>query len=104
MLAYELQRNANPSPCGFEDIYSASKVFIPYILSVCSMNIMRGTGKRFFPTAQLSKAEALAILLRMFKREFRTSVKPWYKNYYTFGVAYGIIDTDITEMEKLITR
>lgn len=102
-LLMKKQREHNPN-CGFKDIYTAQTDLIPYIISACSMGVMKGVNGYAYPTKTLSKGEAIAILMRIVRNDIKQEGNPRYKSYYEVARAYGITYASLKDMENTVTR
>ncbi len=93
--------------CEFSDIDWADSTLVPHILNSCKMWIFRGTSDgRYMPTWSITKAEALAVIVRMFKsRLLDESTDPRYLNYYLQAKKLWLTkESNIYSLNRPLTR
>lgn len=81
-----------------------------YVLEAFMYNIFNrtlntGTEQRFYPKNHLTKAQALAMLMRLANKREDETITPWYKNYIISGVTLKWFTTaEFADAEAPITR
>ncbi|USN57178.1 MAG: S-layer homology domain-containing protein [Candidatus Peribacteria bacterium] len=82
--------------CDFTDIDNADPTLVPHILETCRLGIFRGYNGLFMPFNQITRAEVLAVLLRIYNQAKLDETKnPWWLDYYTQAQGLGITDETI---------
>ncbi len=102
-LLVNKQWNTNPN-CWFKDIYRWDKNLIPYLISACSMSILKWANWYIQPTKWLTKWEAVTIIMRLIRNDINTNSNPRYKNAYNLARAYWITYDTLQNMTKKTTR
>jgi hypothetical protein len=69
--------------CEFKDITAADPSLRNAMLTSCLLWLFHGKDGNFMPLKDLSKAEALAVLVRTIDKKQDESTVPWYKNYHS---------------------
>ena len=96
--------------CDFSDINSGDYSLKEYVLLACELGLVKGTGGKFLPTNNLTRAEAFTILSRAMSANAgedapSEDVAPWYANHFKAMQSAGITkETDVTAQERPITR
>lgn len=94
-----------PANCTFQDIKNADATLTGWIIQSCKLNILKGGDGFFAPTKALSRAEAIAVLLRMFDETQDESMVPRWTNYFIRANQLGLInETTDVNFNKSITR
>lgn len=94
-----------PDSCVFADITSADPTLSGWIAQSCKLSILKGWDGYFAPTKPLTRAEAIAVLLRMFDQPQNESVIPRWSNYFTKANELGLInEASDVNFNKSITR
>ena len=97
------QWDSNPN-CWFSDIYMTNPDLIPYIISACTMGLMKWVDWRGLPKTVLNKWTSLAIIMNVVKNDIANTANPRYKNHYNTARAYWITKDKLENMTKRITR
>lgn len=92
------------SDCSFNDIEFYDDTLVPSIIESCELWFFNWSKGNFMPNNNLSKAEAITILLRPV-RNLSENFDPWRFNAFNIWNANWIIDeTDLQWMTQPITR
>jgi hypothetical protein len=95
-IATNLNVVRNTSTCTFSDVASTSE-FSSFITHVCQYGVMNGTNGKFFPQQVVTKAEFIAMLMRLFEgKALDENVFPWWKNYYDKAIELRLISAQDT--------
>ncbi len=97
----------NTSSCQFNDLEWADETLKPFIFDSCKLWIFKGTAEGdFFPSQSLTKAEAIAVVIRMFNRwTLDEAWDPWYLNYYLEARNLELTkEKNIFALERPLTR
>ncbi len=95
-------RNTN---CNFDDKWIFNPELVPFIQNVCQRGIIKGFNNNYMAQKQLTRPEAMAILIRMF--EWKASFEnqhPRWSDYYIKGRALGLTTLENNNFEKEISR
>jgi hypothetical protein len=96
--------------CSFSDINSGDYSLRDYVLLACELGLVRGTGGKFLPTNNLTRAEAFTILSRAMSANAGEDAPaedgtPWYAGHFQAMQTAGITkETDVSAQERSITR
>jgi hypothetical protein len=96
--------------CSFSDINSGDYTLRDYVLLACELGLVRGTGGKFLPTNNLTRAEAFTILSRAMSANASEDAPaedttPWYLGHFQAMQTAGITkETDVSAQERSITR
>jgi hypothetical protein len=94
--ATQLTTVRNPASCSFSDVVSSSE-FKDAITRVCQYGVMNGTNGKFNPTQTVTKAEFVAMLIRLFEgKALDESVSPRWTNYYKRAIELSLISAQDT--------
>ena len=92
--------------CEFIDADQFNPTLKEHIANTCKRNILKGYSGTFSPVDTLTKAQAMAVLIRMF--EWKTSYEKqnprweiYYKKWFTIGLTTV---NDINKFDKKVTR
>lgn len=94
----------NNSACEFTDISNADYTLLPYIIKSCELWLLKGAGNRFMPFDNITKAQAVTVVIRSLYGFLDEDVTPRYQNYYEQATSLWIIDYHVSEMDEDITR
>lgn len=84
--------------CNFVDIENADPTLIPHINETCRLGIFRWSRGRFMPFNQITRAEVMAVLLRIYNQErLDETQNPWWLDYYQQGQELGITEETIQD-------
>ncbi|HPC34721.1 MAG TPA: hypothetical protein PLP73_03575, partial [Candidatus Absconditabacterales bacterium] len=103
-LGYQdLEKN---SDCNFNDSDKFDSTLAPHIANVCKRGLFKGSNGSYMPLNNLTKAEAMAVLLRMFEGKMSYELQvPWREHYYTKGRLIGLTNIeDINKFDKGLER
>jgi len=82
--------------CEFSDVDSQSE-FKDSITKVCQYGIMAGSNDKFSPDQVVTKAEFVAMLIRLFDwAKLDESVNPWWTEYYKRAIEIWLISAQDT--------
>jgi hypothetical protein len=96
--------------CNFSDINAGDYSLKEYVLLACELGLVRGTGGKFLPTNNLTRAEAFTILSRAMSANAgeeapAEDTTPWYANHFKAMQSAGITkETDVDAQVRAITR
>lgn len=92
--------------CEFIDAELFNPTLKEHIANTCKRNILKWYSGTFSPVETLTKAQAMAVLIRMF--EWKTSYEkqnPRWEIYYKKGFTIGLTNVnDINKFDKNVTR
>lgn len=97
----------NSRSCDFKDINQADSSLAKHIISSCKMWIFRWTSEwTYIPLWSITKAEALAVIVRMFKNNLLDESKnPRYLNYYLQAKKLWLTkESNIYSLNRPLTR
>jgi hypothetical protein len=95
------ERNAD---CLFHDFQEARE-FALYMYDACANGLMYGNQNRFYPQNSLSRAEAIAAIVRHIAGNMNQVATPRYANYVSYAKNQGLIDNDTqSAMEQKMVR
>ncbi len=91
--------------CSFGDINTVGPTLQSFVVQSCKAHIFQGTQGKFWPRNNLTKAQALALAMRIadgFQSENET---PWYQNYAQRAMSLWYLQFDFTgNLDSAITR
>ncbi len=93
--------------CNFTDLATSDSTLSNHITDSCKLWIFKWTNnKEFFPKQGLTKAEALAVVIRMFNQWLLDEqTEPWYLNYYLEARQLQLTkEKNIFALERPLTR
>ncbi len=92
--------------CSFNDEDEFNPELKDYIKKVCELWLFQWHEWNYYPTTTLSKAQATAVMIRMFEGKFSYEDKnPWWADYYKKAFAIGITNIDnINYYDKDLSR
>ena len=94
------------SNCDFSDLNSFDSTLIPYISNVCKWWLFKWYDGKYMPQDNLTKAQAMAVLLRMF--EWKMSYElliPWRGQYHIKGKLIWLTNVeDTSKFDTKLTR
>jgi len=103
VLGYSKEiKNTN---CNFNDKTWFNSELVTFIQNVCQRGIIKWFNNNYMPTKELTRPEAMAILIRMF--EGKTSFEnknPRWSDYYIKGKALWLTTLSDNNFEKEISR
>lgn len=65
----------------FKDINNSDPTLYKYILNSNSLGLLKGSNWKFMPLSHLTKAQAIAVIIRMVKWTLDEPNNSWYSNY-----------------------
>ncbi len=101
------QSKTSPRNCVFNDIADADTSLKQNIEDACKLGIFKWTSSwDFFPKQALTKAEAIAVIIRMFNQwSLDETWDPWYINYYLEARNLDLTkEKNIYSLERPLTR
>lgn len=81
-----------PVPSPFNDIQNADKTLYNFILKSFTLKLFKGTNWKFLPFNHLTKAQALAVMIRMASWILDESQQPRYSNYLYKAESMKLLD------------
>ena len=82
--------------CEFSDVNPESE-FKDSITKVCQYGVMAGSNDKFFPDQVVTKAEFVAMLIRLFDwAKLDENVNPWWTEYYKRAIEIWLISAQDT--------
>lgn len=91
--------------CVYSDENTFDSTLTSAIQSACNRNLMRGTNGTFDANAYLTKAQALAILIRSMDGMKDELIEPWRQNYFTAAQESKLTkETNVYAVDKPLTR
>lgn len=97
--------NATTGGCEFTDLGSADQTLVPYINQACAVGILKWANGVYQPFNELTRAQAISILLRITDGYQDESGSVWWQKYYDRALQLGMISPSSPEnFEKPITR
>jgi hypothetical protein len=96
--------------CNFSDINSGDYSLKEYIMLACELGLVRGTGGKFMPTANLTRAEAFTILSRAMSANEGEDAPaedgtPWYAGHFKAMQDAGVTkETNVEAQTRAISR
>ena len=92
--------------CEFKDIEQADKTLKNYLIQSCMLNIFYGSQGMFYPTRQLTKAEALVALIRVKEGKLKELDQEIRRENYTkrANELWLSKETDSSSQDRPITR
>ena len=96
--------------CNFSDINSGDYSLKEFIMLSCELGLVRGTGGKFMPTNQLTRAEAFTILSRAMSANEGVDAPaedgtPWYGAHFKAMQDAGVTkETNVEAQTRPITR
>ncbi len=99
-----LATNERNADCLFHDFQDAGE-FSLYVYDACSNGLMYGSQNRFYPQNALSRAEAIAAIVRHMWGNMNQVADPWYTNYVNYAAEQWLIDNNnLGAMEQKMVR
>jgi len=68
--------------CQFSDIANYDSTLRPYIIQACEYGIFKWSNGRYFPNNNITKWEAIAVVMRTRYGALDENIYPWYLPYY----------------------
>lgn len=91
--------------CKFADLNEADSTLRASISQSCEMWIFKWTWGKFFPKQALTKAESLAVLVRIIKWVQDENVLPWRKNYFQVAKEMWYTkETNVISLDRKVSR
>jgi len=99
----DIEKNDN---CDFWDSNKFESSLAPHIANVCKRWLFKWSNWDYLPLNNLTKAEAMAVLLRMFEWKMSYELQvPWREQYYTKWKLIGLTNIeDINKFDKGLER
>lgn len=99
----DLEKN---SDCNFNDSDKFDSTLAPHIANVCKRGLFKWSNGSYMPLNNLTKAEAMAVLLRMFEWKMSYELQvPWREHYYTKWRLIWLTNIeDINKFDKWLER
>jgi hypothetical protein len=95
--------------CDFSDI-PADPSLDEYVILSCQLGLFRGSNGMFYPTANLTKAQLLAVLVRAIRaadglEPLSETSDPWWANYFDYARQLDLTkETDVWALDRPVTR
>lgn len=97
--------NATTGGCEFGDLESSDQTLVPYINQACTIGILKWSNGIYQPFNELTRAQAISILLRITDGYQDESGSIWWQKYYDRALQLGMISPSSPEIfEKPISR
>jgi hypothetical protein len=91
--------------CEFTDLKDADPSLRNSILTSCLLHLFNGKQNKFMPLQHITKAEALAVLVRAIDKAQDETAQPRYSNYHKKALELGLTkQTDIKQLEQAVSR
>ncbi len=93
--------------CNFIDINNADYSLVPHIIKSCKLTILKwGADGYFLPLENLSKAQAITVIIRLFNNWLMDEwTTPRYRNYFEKAKELWLTkETQIESLERSLTR
>jgi hypothetical protein len=91
--------------CDFKDKWNFNPELVPFIQNVCQRGIIKWFNNNYMAQKQLTRPEAMAILIRMFEGKVSFENKdPRWADYYIKGKALWLTTLSNNDFEKEISR
>jgi S-layer homology domain len=96
--------------CDFSDINSGDYSLKEYVMLACELGLVRGSGGKFMPTANITRAEVLTILSRAMSANAgedapSEDTTPWYKNHFEAMQEAGVTkETNVEAQTRFVSR
>lgn len=91
--------------CAFTDLATATPDLLGDIEASCKLGLFKGSDGKFMPAATLTKAQAIAVLVRGMVGFKDETVSPWYRNYFETARDLELTkETDVMAIDKNVTR
>ena len=91
--------------CEFDDLEKADASLRNSILVSCLLNLFHGSNGMFFPDQSLTKAQALAVLVRALEGYQPEDLEPRWYYYHARALELGLTkEQDVNSLDKPITR
>lgn len=107
ILKTEFKTGINNESCLFSDSGSISSALSLDVFDACKLGLFKGGNGAFFnPQGGLTKAQSLAVLVRLFdNKSLSETTTPRFYNYYTRAYELGITkDVDFESFDRDVTR
>lgn len=104
-LGIQTTASVAEAQCQFTDLINADQTLVPYIQQACSIGILKWSSGLFLPFDNLTRAQAITILLRITDGYQDESGAIWWQKYYDRAVQLGMISPMSAEnFQKPISR
>lgn len=92
--------------CTFQDADSFNPTLSSHIAKVCQWWLFQGSNWNYLPTENLTKAQAMAVLIRMIEWKMSYELQtPWREQYYNKWKMIGLTNVEnINEFDHDLTR
>ncbi len=92
--------------CTFSDSTTFNPTLSSHIWNVCKRGLFKWADGKFMPQDTLTKAQSMAVLLRMFEWKMSYELQvPWWSQYYQKGKIIWLTNVDdINEFDHELTR
>ncbi len=99
----DVTKNSN---CTFSDSEMFNSNLAPHIVNVCKRGLFKWSDGKFMPQDTLTKAQSMAVLMRMFEGKMSYELQtPWWKQYYEKGKTIWLTNVeDINKFDHELTR
>ena len=99
-------QNSNISSCVFKDLDVADYSLTDSIKESCKLGLFQWRGGNFNPRLSLTKAQAIAVLIRMFDGKLQDeTLDPRYTNYYKKALELWLTkETNMKYLDRELTR
>ena len=91
--------------CQFNDVANADYTLLPHIISSCQLWLFKGSQGNFMPFDQLTRAEALTVVMRTLDGKMDETVVPRWSNYHKSARQLGLTtENDVYSLDAPISR
>ncbi len=104
----KMEVNADAEGCEFSDLAGAHQDLLGEVAAACQLGLMKGSEGMFMPTATLTNAQAMTVLVRLLIGDQEEAAGNWAANYYAAAQTAGLtvsLDADAeANLHVAITR
>lgn len=91
--------------CTFSDTAEMDSTLSWAVVESCKLGLFKGSNGKFMPTAAMTKAAALTVLVRAMAWAQDENVDPWWSNYFAKAQELGLTkETDVHAIDREVTR
>lgn len=94
----------NSDVCSFSDLGTYDYTLVPHVEQACRMWMIKWHNWYYYPNNHITKAEALAVVLRPFVGMLDETWAYWYQEYYTIWRIAWLTTQDVSQMNTPISR
>jgi len=91
--------------CQFNDVAWADYTLLPHIISSCQLGLFKWSQGNFMPFDQLTRAEALTVVMRTIEGKMNENVVPRWSTYHKKARQLGLTsENDVYSLDAPISR